>query len=159
MFGARAGQAMLKEKWEKQSSKKGKPQQSATTVTGAEIRPASNPAAGDSAAADSGESAREETLRCIQNIMWKEVGILRNGRDLTRAIEQLSALEVPRPEIPSRNGLELHNLWLLGRLIARSALAREESRGGHYRSDFPYHNDEKFLKHSVVVTGQKIGFA
>ena len=159
VFGARAGQAMLKEKWEKQSSNAGKPKQSATAVTGAEIQRTSKTAESEIAAADSGEPARQETLRCIQNIMWKEVGILRNGRDLTRAIEQLSALEVPRPEIPSRNGLELHNLWLLGRLIARSALAREESRGGHYRSDFPYHNDEKFLKHSVVVTGQKVAFA
>jgi succinate dehydrogenase/fumarate reductase flavoprotein subunit len=35
-------------------------------------------------------------------------------------------------------------------LVARSALAREESRGAHYRTDFPAHNDTKFLKHSVV---------
>jgi len=36
-------------------------------------------------------------------------------------------------------------------------LAREESRGAHYRTDFPNHNDAKFRKHSVV-TGEKISF-
>ena len=42
-------------------------------------------------------------------------------------------------------------------LIAKSALAREESRGAHYRTDFPVHDDKKFLKHSVVA-GEKIKF-
>ena len=37
------------------------------------------------------------------------------------------------------------------RLIAASALERRESRGAHYRTDYPAHNDAKFLKHSVVT--------
>jgi len=37
--------------------------------------------------------------------------------------------------------------------VAQSALAREESRGAHYRTDFPTHNDAKFLKHSVAGDG------
>jgi L-aspartate oxidase len=43
-------------------------------------------------------------------------------------------------------------------LITRSALARLESRGAHYRMDYPVHDDLKFLKHSVI-TGEKIRFA
>ena len=48
----------------------------------------------------------------------------------------------PRPR--SRNILDA------GLLIARSALAREESRGAHYRLDFPLKNDLRFQKHSIV---------
>ena len=52
---------------------------------------------------------------------------------------------------------EAANILQAGLLIARSALAREESRGAHYRLDHPLKNDAKYLKHSVV-TGDKIRF-
>jgi succinate dehydrogenase/fumarate reductase flavoprotein subunit len=42
--------------------------------------------------------------------------------------------------------------------VARSALARQESRGSHYRSDFPYRDDEDFNKHSLVQKGKDIRF-
>lgn len=97
-------------------------------------------------------------LEKIRTILWEQVGILRDGRDLARAIEQLGALEVPRPEQAARRAHELHNIWVLGQLIARSALAREESRGSHYRSDFPYRNEERFQKHSHVTPHRKVWF-
>jgi L-aspartate oxidase len=50
----------------------------------------------------------------------------------------------------TRRSHEAANLHLTGLLVARSALAREESRGAHYRIDYPAHDDKKFLKHSVV---------
>ena len=94
-------------------------------------------------------------LEQIRTIMWKDVGIIRNGRELALAIEELGALEVARPQNPSRAACELHNVWMLAQLIARSALAREESRGSHYRSDFPYRNDEDFRKHSRIACGKR----
>jgi len=42
-------------------------------------------------------------------------------------------------------------------LVARSALARQESRGAHYRTDYPDHNDTKFLKHSLI-SGETVRF-
>ena len=42
--------------------------------------------------------------------------------------------------------------------MARAALAREESRGSHYRSDFPFRNDENFAKHSAVQKGKDVRF-
>jgi L-aspartate oxidase len=53
---------------------------------------------------------------------------------------------------------ELRNLHSLAQLMARSALARQESRGSHYRSDFPYRDDEDFNKHSIVQKGKDVRF-
>jgi L-aspartate oxidase len=57
----------------------------------------------------------------------------------------------------TRRAYEASNLLLAGLLVARSALAREESRGAHYRMEYPDHDDKKFLKHSVV-RGDKLVF-
>ena len=98
------------------------------------------------------------TLTNIRDVMWREVGILRSGKELAYAIKQLQALEPPKPEKPGRGGHELQNMHTLALLIARSGLAREESRGSHYRSDFPYRNDEEFGKHSAVQKGKDVRF-
>jgi L-aspartate oxidase len=156
VFGARAGKAMLEGRGrsgKKRAASEEKAERSAAMA--AEATVAGKNDSGTPAPDDGTKELRER----IRTILWVEVGILRDGRDLTRAVEELGALEVPRPEIPSRENLELYNLWRLGQLIARSALAREESRGGHYRSDFPYHDDERFLKHSLVSKKQKVTFA
>ena len=98
------------------------------------------------------------TLTNIRDVMWREVGILRSGKELADAIKQLQALELPKPEKPGRTGHELRNMHALALLIARSGLAREESRGSHYRSDFPYRNDEEFGKHSAAQKGKDVRF-
>jgi len=90
--------------------------------------------------------------------MWREVGILRGGKELGDAIKQLQSLELPKSSKPGRADHELRNLHTLALLIARSALAREESRGSHYRSDFPYRNDDDFTKHSAVQKSKDIWF-
>lgn len=93
----------------------------------------------------------------LQELMWKDVGIVRTGVRLKNAIQRLEEIseKVSRPH--SRREFEARNLQITGMLVARSALAREESRGAHYRTDYPDHNDPKFRKHSVV-TGEKIRF-
>src|ERR1700675_1784450 len=92
----------------------------------------------------------EELIVQIQDAMWKNVGIVRTRVGMQEAIKVLEEL-VPRVAHPrTRRSYEAANLHLAGLLVARSALGREESRGAHYRIDFPDHNDMKFLKHSVV---------
>jgi len=78
------------------------------------------------------------------------VGIIRDAQGLRRALEHLERLCLKVADPATRRGYEARNLQLLGTLVARSALAREESRGAHYRLDFPAHDDARFLKHSVL---------
>ena len=115
-------------------------------------KPKKSPAKKSSAFEDVQEA--ENTARClthgIQDLMWKSVGIVREGKTLRRALAQLDEWSEKLPAPKSRATCEARNLYAVARLIARSALAREESRGAHYRLDFPAHNDARFLKHSLL---------
>jgi L-aspartate oxidase len=92
----------------------------------------------------------EQVIGEIQDLMWQDVGIVRTGAGLKRAIECLNVIS-PRVAHPqTRRAYEARNLHAVGSLVARSALAREESRGAHYRTDFPSHNDATFRKHSLI---------
>jgi L-aspartate oxidase len=99
----------------------------------------------------------EQVMGEIQDLMWRDVGIVRTGEALKRALDQLSQIcaRVAHPQ--TRRAFEARNIHLVGTLVARAALAREESRGAHYRLDFPAHNDAKFLKHSIIK-GDSIRF-
>ena len=158
VFGARAGAAM---------AGYARPSKASAAVAGnpggegkaAHNNPChSGKRAADNAAHYGRADAPSPVLEQIRTILWKDAGIIRSGRDLALAVEQLGTLDVPRPEMPSRPACELHNVWTLAQLITRSALAREESRGSHYRSDFPYRSDEDFRKHSHIASGKKICF-
>ncbi len=129
VFGARAGHAMRNE-----------------------LQPATPPSVEWAAAVSSAsrDDASEETIGEIQDLMWKDVGIVRSGTGLKRAILRLDeiASQVSNPQ--TRRAHEAQNLHLAGLLVARSALKREESRGAHYRTDFPDHDDARFRKHSIL---------
>jgi L-aspartate oxidase len=100
--------------------------------------------------------AVEETIRQIQELMWRDAGIVRTAGGLRRAIDRLEQMRPCLQGEGTRRCWEARNIHQAALLIARSALAREESRGAHYRTDFPAHKDG-FLKHSVVC-GQEISF-
>jgi L-aspartate oxidase len=138
VFGARAGRAMR-----------------------AQLRNhATTPAKQPRAASSNGpvDAGKEEVIAQIQDLMWQDAGIVRAGPGLKRVIERLNHI-APRVAHPqTRRAFEAQNLHALGLLVARSALAREESRGAHYRTDFPLRNDVKFLKHSIIQ-GDSIRFA
>jgi L-aspartate oxidase len=130
VFGARAGRAMREQ------------------LRNHAARPVKQPrAASSNGPVDAG---KEEVIAEIQDLMWQDAGIVRAGPGLNRAIERLNQL-APRIACPqTRRAFEAQNLHALGLLVARAALAREESRGAHYRTDFPMHNDARFLKHSII---------
>ena len=97
-------------------------------------------------------------LMQIRDLMWRHVGIMRNGKELSAAVALLENMKLPRSEHPGRQDYELSNLHSLALLMARSALAREESRGSHYRSDFPYRDDDLFQKHSLIKRSKDVTF-
>jgi L-aspartate oxidase len=92
-------------------------------------------------------------------ILWDKVAIIRNGKHLSEAVNRLAELSLPEPSPPSRLAYEAFNILTVASLIARCALAREESRGAHYRSDFPLKNDTKPSRHSYIVKNSPIFFA
>jgi L-aspartate oxidase len=85
----------------------------------------------------------------VQNVMWNMVGIERNGRDLRSALKQLDSWHVEGTTVSS---LETANLLKLARVTTRAALARCESRGAHYRDDYP--ESSPGWQHSLVFHQQ-----
>jgi L-aspartate oxidase len=103
------------------------------------------------------DTGAEEIIGQIQDLMWNEVGVVRIRTVMQKAVKALEEMTPKLAHPKTRRGHEAANLHLAALLVARSALAREESRGAHYRIDYPDHDDKKFLKHSIV-RGDKIGF-
>jgi L-aspartate oxidase len=100
----------------------------------------------------------EKAVEEARAILWEKVGIIRNGKHLCEAVERLEEIQLPEPHPPSRRASEAYNILAVARLIARSALAREESRGAHYRSDFPLKNEAKPAGHSYVSKTSPVFF-
>ena len=79
------------------------------------------------------EAQEREPTAAVRKLMWENVGLVRTAESLGRALEGLAAIGRRLPAGDS----EIHNLLTVSELVTRSALAREESRGSHFRQDFP----------------------
>ena len=91
----------------------------------------------------------EKDLRALA---WNSCGVLRNGPELAAANQSLMANFQGAQTSPGRASFELRNMHQVALLISQAALAREESRGGHYRTDFPA-KSAAFQKHSIITKG------
>lgn len=87
-------------------------------------------------------------LSSLESLMWEKVGIIRSRESLEEAVNILAAWQKEVKKPTDRPSYELSNLVLTGRLMAEAALLREESRGAHFRSDFPQPSPA-WLKHIV----------
>jgi L-aspartate oxidase len=77
------------------------------------------------------------SLAVLQQINWDKAGIVRDKEGLNQAAGILAAWQHSLPRPTDQPSYELSNLILTGRLLAEAAFIREESRGAHFRSDFP----------------------
>lgn len=87
----------------------------------------------------------------LQQLMWDAAGLSRNGDDLARAAARLASWRTPA--VSDAKSAEDANLLVVARAVVASALAREESRGGHHRTDFP-ESDAAQARHSAVRSAQ-----
>jgi L-aspartate oxidase len=92
--------------------------------------------------------------------MWRHAGLLRSRETLESLVNQLSGWWAHRGRqrpaaASSREFRRLSSLLTVSLLIARAALRREESRGGHFRTDFPQRDDIHWQKHVSDVIGSR----
>lgn len=110
-----------------------------------------------------GEYYPFEIRKELQEVMWKNVAIIRNREGLKTAIARIKELKemLARVKVPSvdvynkdlQDALEAEKLLEVALLTAESALIREESRGAHFREDYPETRDE--WKKSIVLNRDK----
>jgi L-aspartate oxidase len=86
----------------------------------------------------------------VKRLMWERVGILREEKSLKKALREFEQISASPLSTASRNFVTL------AQLITTAALWREESRGGHYRTDFPHRDDEHWRVHSVQRLGAEM---
>ena len=109
---------------------------------------------------DGGESYNEIRNE-MKTIMTENCGVFRDADRLKVCIETIQSLlqRYKKGRVTDKGKvfnteiyeiIELGNMLHMAEVIATAALARTESRGGHYRTDFPKRDDENFLKHSLV---------
>jgi Aspartate oxidase len=136
VFGVLAAEAVIADD--------GKDQRAAVREQAADVVP--------EASSVTGEKATERWIAELRNLMWKYAGLLRDANGLREAQRGLDALAVTMPRGMFRRALEARNLHTVAGLIVAAALGREESRGAHYRNDFP--ERDAMALHSVMAKGR-----
>jgi L-aspartate oxidase len=131
VFGARAGEAAATD-----SPKSRVPSPTSSAITGTR---------------DSGLGTQLSTAvrKRVKRVMWERVGILRDAAGLKRAIDEFEQIARSNLSVSSKNFVTLATL------VAKAALWREESRGGHFRTDHPEQREE-FRVHSIQRSGAEI---
>ena len=98
----------------------------------------------------------------LKKVMWEKVGIFRNERDLREALKIIRKLKERYINVRVKDEKKVFNTELMlaielgflldnAELITLGALQRKESRGSHFRTDFPDRNDENWLKHTIFT--------
>ena len=98
----------------------------------------------------------EDLKNSLKSLMWRSVGIERDGKYLKEAIKNIEhwSKYIISNEFSSPLGWEVQNMLTVSILISSSAFRRCESRGVHYRLDHPDTDDKHWKKHIIVYNGK-----
>lgn len=113
---------------------------------------------------DQPAGALEPIREALYELMWNDAGIVRDADGLQHAVRELAQLDAvlddtgvadadPRFNLTWHDWLNLKNLILVSRAIATSALARDDSRGAHFRADHPESGDADTSKYICLRYG------
>jgi L-aspartate oxidase len=106
---------------------------------------------GDADSGNQGDSVA--IVATLRQRAWDSLGLERDGAGLRSLLDDLSALGAQVATHPRhRAAAEARNLVAVAQAMATGALFREESRGGHYRTDFPEPDDERFRGHTLQTS-------
>ena len=105
--------------------------------------------------AETGAGPRQ-LIRDLKNVMWEKAGIVREEGGLKQALAQIGK---PTPVVRVRTPydlikyLEYKNMTRVAEMVCRAALERTESRGSHFRTDFPEENNHSWIRNIVLRKG------
>ena len=113
-----------------------------------------------------GSITAQEFKENIKRLMWEKVAIVREEKTLNEALKELQEMQkdLDNLDVPDKDqyntelltALEVINMVEICILVVKSAILRSESRGAHFRSDFPETNDA--WKRSIILNKNKIKF-
>ncbi len=103
-----------------------------------------------------GEENPEIYIDRVKNIMWEKVSIIRNEEGLKKALKEIEKIDLNSVGGNLQKYFELKNMINTAKLVIKSALYRRESRGAHYREDYPETKEE--WRGNIIIKDNKIKF-
>lgn len=122
-------------------------------VFGAEAKPCSKPVKIEYGQASGEPLKGADTLKTrLRKLMTRNVGIIRNEKKLQEALRQIEEMknQISGKIYTNIEQWELVNMLTLSELVVKSALMRTESRGAHYRTDYPQTDDISWKKNTII---------
>ncbi|WP_456419407.1 fumarate reductase (CoM/CoB) subunit TfrA [Methanocaldococcus infernus] len=104
----------------------------------------------------SGEEKAEKYIEKVKKLMWNHVSIIRNEEGLKKALKEIKSIDLENVGGNLQKYFELKNMITVSKLVIESALYRKESRGAHYREDYP-ETKEKW-RGNIIIRENKIKF-